>query len=66
MRWAGHVTRLGKRRGVYRVFGGETLEDRGMDGKIILRQIFRKWEWGAWTGLIWFKTGRGGGFLSTR
>jgi len=26
-------------------FGGETLEDRGVDGKIILRQISRKWEW---------------------
>jgi len=34
-------------------FGGETLEDRGVVGKIILRQIFRKWEWrGTWTGLI--------------
>jgi len=24
MRWAGHVARMGERRGVYRVFGGET------------------------------------------
>ena len=24
MRWAGHVARMGKSRGVYRVFGGET------------------------------------------
>ena len=24
MRWAGHVARIGERKGVYRVFGGET------------------------------------------
>ena len=24
MRWAGHVARMGERRGVYRVFGGKT------------------------------------------
>ena len=24
MRWAGHVARMGERRGIYRVFGGET------------------------------------------
>jgi hypothetical protein len=37
------------------------LEDPGIDGKIILRWIFRKWEgWEAWTGLIWFRTGTGG------
>jgi hypothetical protein len=28
------------------------LEDAGVDGKIILRWIFRKWNDGAWTGLI--------------
>jgi hypothetical protein len=26
------------------------LEDPGLDGKIILRWIFRKWDVGAWTG----------------
>jgi len=29
------------------------LEDRGVDGRIILRWIFRKWGVGAWTELIW-------------
>jgi hypothetical protein len=41
MRWAGHVARLGKRRGVYRVLMGNLrervhLEDPGVDGRIIL------------------------------
>jgi hypothetical protein len=28
------------------------LEDPGVDGRIILRWIFRKWDVGAWIGLI--------------
>jgi hypothetical protein len=28
------------------------LEDPGVDRRIILRWIFRKWDGGAWTGLI--------------
>ena len=49
MRWAGHVTRIGKRRGVYRVLVGKPegkshLEDTGIDGRIILRWIFRTWD----------------------
>jgi len=28
------------------------LKDAGVDGKIILRRIFKKWNW-AWSGLIW-------------
>ena len=42
MRWAGHVARMGKRRGAYRVLVGnlkerDHLEDRGVDGRLILR-----------------------------
>jgi hypothetical protein len=37
------------------------LEDRGVDGRIILRWIFRKWDVGVWTGLIWLRIGTAGG-----
>jgi len=46
MRWVGKVACKGERRGVYRVLVGKheeknNLEDRGVDGRIILRWIFR-------------------------
>jgi hypothetical protein len=38
-------------------------EDPGVDGRIILRWIFRKWDMKAWTGSIWFRIGTGRGHL---
>ena len=56
---------MGERRDVYRVLVGERdhLEIPGVDGRIKLRWIFRKWDVGVWTGLIWLKIGAGGRHL---
>jgi len=37
--------------------------DPGVDGRIILRWICRKWDVGAWTESIWLRIGTGGGHL---
>jgi hypothetical protein len=68
LRWAGHVARMGERRGVYKVLVGKPegknhLEDAGIDVRIILRWIFRKWDVRAWTGSSWLRIGTGGGHL---
>jgi len=39
------------------------LEDPGVDGNIILRWIFRKWDVGLWTGSISLTVWIGGGDL---
>jgi len=50
-------------------FGWETgrkkdhLGDPGVDGRIILRWIFRKWDVGVWSGSSWLRIGTGGGHL---
>ena len=46
-------------------FGGERdqLENTSVDGRIILRRIFRKWDMGTWTGSSWLRIGTGGGYL---
>jgi len=59
---------MGERRGVYRVLVGKSegknhLEDPGVDGRIILRLIFRKWDVEVWTGSSWLRIGTGGGHL---
>jgi hypothetical protein len=39
------------------------LEDPGVDGKIIVREIFRKLVGVAWTGTRWLRIKTGGGHL---
>jgi len=68
LRWAGHVARMGERRGVYRVLGGRP------EGKRLLGRNRRRWEdnikmdlqevgCGVWTGSSWNRIGTGGGHL---
>jgi len=42
---------------------GDHLEDPSVDGKIILRWIFRKWNLEALTGWSWLRIVKGGGHL---
>ena len=44
----------------------DDLTDPGVDGTIILKWIYRKWNLGSWTVLIWLRTGTGGGLLRMR
>jgi hypothetical protein len=39
------------------------LEDPSVDGRKILRLIFKKWDLEAWNGLRWLRIGMGGGLL---
>jgi hypothetical protein len=41
----------------------DQLGDLSVGERIILRWIFKKWEWEVWTGLLWLRIGRGGGSL---
>jgi len=53
----------------YIQIGGVNLKERdhlgdpGLNGTIILRWIFRKWDVGLWTGTIWLRIATGGGHL---
>ena len=67
--WAGHVARIGERGEAYTYFWWGNLRERnrlgdpGVDGRITLRCIFRKWDEGVWTGMSWLGIGAGGGHL---
>jgi len=69
IRWAGHVARVGNSPGIYRFWWGNLREGYhlgdpgGVDGRIILRWILRKWVLGVWTGSSWLRIGTGGGHL---
>ena len=72
MRWAGHVARMGEDRGVQRMLGGgkpegkRPLGNQDVNGRIILRWIFRKLEGVVGTGWSWLRIGTGGGHLWVR
>jgi len=43
--------------------GKDHLEDPGVDGRLILRWIFSKWDVGEWTGSSWLRIGTVGRHL---
>jgi len=64
----GACSHMGEGRGkTYTLFWWGNLRERdhlgdpGVDGRIILRWIFRKWELGAWTRSSWLRIGTCGG-----
>jgi len=56
---------MGERRGFWwgNLREKDHLEYPSVDGRIILRWIFRQWDVGAWTGSSWLKIGTGGRHL---
>jgi hypothetical protein len=68
MGWVGHVARMGKWEACIGFWWGnlrerDDLGHPGIDGKMILRWIFRTWNVGEWTGSSWLRIGTGGGHL---
>jgi len=64
----GACSACGDGRGVYRVWSGKMRErdylvDLSVEGRIILRWIFRKWDVGLWTGSSWLMIGTAAGHL---
>ena len=64
MRWAGYVTRVGERRGVYRVLVGSPLgRPRRRLEEDNIKMDLQEVGWRAWTGFVWLRRGTGGGDL---
>jgi len=71
MRGAGHVARMGRGEAYTGFWWGNLRErdhlgDAGVDGRIILGWIFRKWNLGVWTGSSWLRIATGGRHLRMR
>jgi hypothetical protein len=42
---------------------GDHLGDPDVDGRIILKRIFKRWDGVSWAGLSWLRMGTGGGLF---
>jgi hypothetical protein len=68
MRWAGHVTHIGRRE-ILVVYWWESQEERDhwedqdVCGWIILKGRVERYEGMVWTGSIWLRIGTSGGLL---
>jgi hypothetical protein len=54
---------MGVGRGMYRVLVAKSERDPGIDVRIILRWIFRKWDVRVCSGLCWLRIRTSGGHL---
>jgi len=68
MRWGGHVVRAGRVEVYTEFWWGnlrerDHLEDQGVNGRKILKWIFRIWDVKAGTGSSWIRIGTGDGHL---
>jgi hypothetical protein len=55
----------GKRRGSYRrnLSEKDHFQDTGLDGRVVTKWMFKKWDGSSWTGLIWLRKGTGRALL---
>jgi hypothetical protein len=57
---------MGKRRGSYRrnLSKRHHFQDTGLDGRVVITWMLKKWDGGSWTGLIWLRKGTGSALLN--
>ena len=65
MRWSAYGGRAEVYTGFWcrKLMEIDLLENTDLDGRIISRWIFRKWDVGSYTGSMWLRRGTGGGHL---
>jgi len=63
-----HIARMGRGEAYAGLWCGnlrerDHLRDPGVDGRVILKWIFREWDVGVWIGSSWLRVGTGSGYL---
>jgi len=57
IRWMGHVACIGEKRNVYGIVCGKHASKRPLGRHKCRWEDNLQWNWSAWTGLIWLRTG---------